>query len=301
MRLDSIRPVPSLEYQSIHDLIEKTVFLPKHSWSKPLADMALDGLVSGKWRAYGAYNEINELMAYLDYKECQEGIIEIGIVFTREEFKGNGLMKLMLHFLLSRYSRSDIICGTYEKNGGMIACLKSLAFEVLEIREKDRVDGSSTIVFIHKSNVIHINNDVSLRKMRIGDLPGALKLWHSSAGVKFRSYDDSEESIARFLNKNPDTSLVLEQGNEIVGTLLCGNDGRRGFLYHFIVREDLRNMGLGTQMLKTVYKELNRQGIPKAGLVAFRDNISGLHFWQNNNWDLRDDLYYLDRPLDTIS
>lgn len=100
--------------------------------------------------------------------------------------------------------------------------------------------------------------------------------------------------VLRFLNRNPNTSLVLDLNGEIVGTLLCGNDGRRGFLYHFVVREDLRGCGLGKRLLKTAYSRLRESGIAKSGLVALADNISGVQFWVHNGWVRRDDLYYLD-------
>lgn len=135
---------------------------------------------------------------------------------------------------------------------------------------------------------------IVLRQMRIHDLDGALSLWSNTPGVVVREYDDSPEGITRFLKRNPDTSLVLDLNGEIVGTLLCGNDGRRGFLYHFVVREDLRGCGWGQRLLQTTYSRLRESGIAKGGVVVLTDNMSGVQFWEHNGWLNRDDLYYFD-------
>ena len=152
--------------------------------------------------------------------------------------------------------------------------------------------------FITNEGVKKLNNSGTvLRPMRPEDLDGAIRLWCQTEGVIIRNYDDSPEGIARFIKRNPKTSLVLDQQGEIVGTLLCGNDGRRGFIYHFVVRRDLRNRGLGTMMLNEVYRHLREDGIAKGGLVALTSNKLGLEFWKNRGWSRRDDLFYFDFPL----
>lgn len=138
---------------------------------------------------------------------------------------------------------------------------------------------------------------VILRPMQVNDFDGATHLWANTSGVAMREYDDSLEGIKRFLSRNPDTSFVLDLNGEIIGTLLCGNDGRRGYLYHFVVREDFQGQGLGTRLLEAVCSHLQESGIPKVGLVAFQSNILGLQFWKHKGWTLRHDLYYLDRLL----
>ena len=142
-----------------------------------------------------------------------------------------------------------------------------------------------------------MKDNIILRPMLIDDLDGATWLWENTPGVVMREYDDSPESIKRFLTRNPDTSFVLVWDGEIIGTILGGNDGRRGYLYHFVVREDFRGKGLGTRLLEAAYSRLQESGVPKAGLVAFQNNISGLHFWKHKGWFLRQDLYYLDFSL----
>ena len=300
MKVETIRPIKEDEFLLVRDIISRTKFLPKWSWPEELCDMAYGGLISGKWTGIGCFSDQNELMAYLDYKEHLDGEIEVGIVFTREYYQGRGIMKLMLKFLMARFPKNDITIGTYERNGGMICCIQSLGFEEESRQENDRIDGSATIHYRHTSGYVKVNNNINMRKMKVSDLEKALALWRKTPGVVVREYDDSVEGFIRFLSRNPETSLVLELSEEIVGTLLCGNDGRRAFLYHFVVREDLRGKGLGKQLLNAAYKHLIEQGVPKAGLVALQENKDGLNFWTHNNWILRDDLYYLDVPLQIL-
>lgn len=140
-----IRRVRRNEFVQVREAIRDNYFLAKRSWPKPLCEMAYDGLVQGKWIGYGCFGDHGDLMSYLDYKESVSGEIEVGICLTQDQFKGRGLMKLMLKFLASRYPDREITIGTYEKNAGMICCIKSAGFEEECKTPDDRIDGSATI------------------------------------------------------------------------------------------------------------------------------------------------------------
>ena len=85
--------------------------------------------------------------------------------------------------------------------------------------------------------------------MTIEDYQGVHDLWMTIKGFAIRSIDDSREGVERFLKRNPATSVVAEENGEIVGSILCGHDGRRGCLYHVCVREDCRMRGIGKSMV----------------------------------------------------
>ena len=89
-----------------------------------------------------------------------------------------------------------------------------------------------------------------IRAMMIEDYEGVYKLWKQIKGFGIRSIDDSREGLERFLRRNPTTSIVAEEEGEIVGSILCGHDGRRGCFYHVCVAEEHRMKGIGTQMAK---------------------------------------------------
>ena len=75
-----------------------------------------------------------------------------------------------------------------------------------------------------------------IRVMTIDDYDEVYALWKKIRGFGIRSIDDSREGVDRFLKRNPTTSVVAVKDGKIVGSILCGHDGRRGCLYHVCVR-----------------------------------------------------------------
>ena len=117
-------------------------------------------------------------------------------------------------------------------------------------------------------------------------------------GFGIRSIDDSKEGVARFLKRNPTTSVVAEKDGRIVGSILCGHDGRRGCLYHVCVDEDYRRHGIGKRMVVFAMKALKEEKINKVSLIAFRTgNDIGSAFWNTIGWTERLDLNYYDFTL----
>ena len=139
----------------------------------------------------------------------------------------------------------------------------------------------------------------TVRTMKIEDYPGVRALWMTIKGFAIRSIDDSEEGVARFLLRNPTTSVVAEENGEIVGAILCGHDGRRGCLYHVCVREDKRMNGIGKAMVVHCMEALKKEQISKVSLIAFTVNDIGNAFWRCIGWTKREDLNYYDFVLNT--
>jgi len=71
-----------------------------------------------------------------------------------------------------------------------------------------------------------------IREMKIEDYDKVYELWMGIHGFAIRSLDDSREGVERFLKRNPTTSVVALCGEKIIGSILCGHDGRHGCLYH---------------------------------------------------------------------
>ncbi len=136
-----------------------------------------------------------------------------------------------------------------------------------------------------------------VRIMTIEDYEGVYALWKKIKGFGIRSIDDSKEGVARFLKRNPTTSVVAEKDGRIVGSILCGHDGRRGCLYHVCVDEDYRRHGIGTRMVVFAMKALKEEKINKVSLIAFTENDIGNAFWNTIGWTERLDLNYYDFTL----
>lgn len=138
---------------------------------------------------------------------------------------------------------------------------------------------------------------MTIRAMTIDDYEEVYALWMSIKGFAMRSLDDSRDGVARFLKRNPDASVVAVADGKVVGSILCGYDGRRGCLYHVCVREDYRRQGIGKAMVVYCMKALEKEAISKVSLIAFTQNDIGNAFWKEIGWTKREDLDYYDFVL----
>ena len=136
-----------------------------------------------------------------------------------------------------------------------------------------------------------------VRQMKIEDYDQVYALWTKIRGFGIRSVDDSKEGVARFLRRNPDTSVVAVEEDQIVGAILCGHDGRRGCLYHVCVDPDWRMRGIGKTMVVYAMEALKKEEINKVSLIAFTQNDIGNAFWKEIGWTKREDLNYYDFTL----
>ncbi|MCC8196635.1 MAG: GNAT family N-acetyltransferase [Ruminococcus sp.] len=133
---------------------------------------------------------------------------------------------------------------------------------------------------------------MKIRLMNIKDYSAVYRLWMSCAGMGLNTIDDTEEGINRFLERNPDTCFVAEDKNGIIGAILVGNDGRRGYIYHTAVLPGYRRQGIATQLVDTAMEALHKIGIIKVALVVFNRNETGNTFWESMGFTERDDLVY---------
>lgn len=132
------------------------------------------------------------------------------------------------------------------------------------------------------------------------DYSAVYSLWLSCKGMGLNNLDDSEEGISRFLARNPSTCFVAEDGG-IVGAILAGNDGRRGYIYHTAVSPEYRERGIGRELVEAALKALEALGISKAALVVFARNEDGNAFWERLGFTPRNDLIYRNKAMAEMS
>ena len=136
-----------------------------------------------------------------------------------------------------------------------------------------------------------------IRAMSIADYDKVYALWMSCKNMGFNDLDDSREGVERFLNRNPDTSFVAMEEGEVVGVILAGHDGRRGYIYHMSVGEAYRRQGIGTRLVERCLSALKAEGINKAALLVFNRNEAGNAFWERQGFAIREDVAYRNREL----
>ena len=138
---------------------------------------------------------------------------------------------------------------------------------------------------------------MKIRKMRITDYDNVYALWRKTPGMGLNDIDDSREGIERYLKRNPRTSFVAELDGELVGVIMAGHDGRRGYIHHTCVAPELWNNQIGTRLVETALEALRAEGICKAALVVFERNERGNGFWERMGFTVRPDLIYRNREL----
>ena len=139
--------------------------------------------------------------------------------------------------------------------------------------------------------------NMKIRKMTIDDYNAVYSLWLSCKGMGLNDVDDSEEGIKRFLDRNPETCFVAEWDSSIVGVIIVGNDGRRGYIYHTAVHPDYRHRGIASALTEKAIAALDSLGISKAALVVFGRNEAGNAFWEKMGFTERTDLVYRNKSI----
>jgi putative acetyltransferase len=137
--------------------------------------------------------------------------------------------------------------------------------------------------------------EVEFSAMSIADFDEVIALWQASEGIGLDDDVDSRSGIAAYLTRNPGISQVARHRDRIVGAVLGGHDGRRGYLHHLVVTTEWRNRGVGKGLVDACLARLASADIRKCNLFVFFDNGGARSFWGRTGWNERTDLRVLQR------
>lgn len=126
--------------------------------------------------------------------------------------------------------------------------------------------------------------EIQTREFVIEDYETAVELWKRVEGVEIAEGDD-REGVAQFLARNPGLSRVATDGSIMIGVAFCGNDGRRGYIYHLAVDPNYRGQGLGKRLVDECLEGLRRLGLQRANILVATDNPRGREFWSKCGWE----------------
>ena len=138
---------------------------------------------------------------------------------------------------------------------------------------------------------------INIRVMTISDYEEIYDVWINTPGMGLNSTDDSKEGIEKYLKRNPTTSFVAEFDGKVVGVIMAGHDGRRGYLHHTAVLSAYRNQGIAKTLVEAAMKALEKEGIHKVALVAFKKNEIGNGFWEHLGFVEREDIVYRNKNI----
>ncbi len=131
----------------------------------------------------------------------------------------------------------------------------------------------------------------TIRPLHVDDYSCVRALWEDTEGMNLEE-SDSEEAIAIYLNRNRGLCFVACDGETVIGTLLCGHDGRRGIIRHLAVRKSYRRTGIAKALIERSLSALAESGIKKCNIFVLDTNVEGRRFWEHLGWHILKDNYW---------
>ena len=237
--------------------------------------------------------ENEKLISFCTYAE-QDDVREpaltpwVGFVYTFPGYRGKRYMGNLLDYAetLARLEGRNYVyistgeTGLYEKYGYSFWKLMN------------DVNGESSRVYRKE-----ICTPFHFRIMTIDDYEKVYSLWMSCRNMGFNNLDDSREGIDKYLKRNPSTCFVAAAEDSVVGVILSGHDGRRGFIHHLAVSEEYRCQGIASRLVEYALSALKAEGINKAALLVFNYNETGNAFWEDQGFTARNDVTYRNKVL----
>ena len=133
-----------------------------------------------------------------------------------------------------------------------------------------------------------------VRRMRAGDIAGAQRIWRA---VFHPRLGDTRRGILRFLSRNPGMSSVAVSGAKVVGVILCGHDGRRGYIYRMAVDSQFRRRGIGTALAHSAVTAFRRARVPRCIHFIGPKNLASQAFWKQVGWKMPEDRGIMTRDI----
>ena len=130
---------------------------------------------------------------------------------------------------------------------------------------------------------------IEIRELVPDDYDGLIALWTASDGVTLRDADQ-RTPLTAYLVRQRGLSFVAVDNGTIVGSTLCGTDGRRGYLQHVAVATSHRRRGIATALVERSITALSERGIDKCHLMVLADNVGAQAFWARIGWKERSEI-----------
>jgi ribosomal protein S18 acetylase RimI-like enzyme len=137
--------------------------------------------------------------------------------------------------------------------------------------------------------------DLVIRSFARGDEEAVISLWEA-AGLT-RSWNDPRKDIARKMTIQPESFLVAVLDGEVIGSVMAGYDGHRGWINYLAVTPSSRRAGVGRALMSEAERILREAGCPKINLQVRGTNDSAVGFYEALGYTT-DDVISLGRRLE---
>jgi ribosomal protein S18 acetylase RimI-like enzyme len=136
---------------------------------------------------------------------------------------------------------------------------------------------------------------VQIHEFEINDYNVVFELW-KEAGLVIRPGDDVN-GVRMKLMRDSDLFLLARLEGEIVGCVIGGWDGRRGWVYHLAVKPSYQRQGIATALLSEVEKRLGEKGAKKINAEIYESNTKSLKFFKARGYETHPDLVMVGKHL----
>lgn len=117
----------------------------------------------------------------------------------------------------------------------------------------------------------------TIRQFQPADADATVALWEA-CGLT-RPWNDPHVDIARKLTAQPELFLVAEDEGAIIGSVMAGYDGHRGWMYYLATASTHRGLGVGRSLVAAAEELLEAMGCPKSQLMVRNDSHSAIDFY----------------------
>ena len=125
-----------------------------------------------------------------------------------------------------------------------------------------------------------------IRKATSADQNSVIAVWSDCGLVKPQNNPDNDFQLA--LATLSSTILVLEKDHEIIGAVMVGFDGHRGWIYYLGVKPQHQNNGYGQQLVEAAENWLDERGAPKSMLMVRHSNTTVLEFYKKLGYSVEE-------------
>jgi ribosomal protein S18 acetylase RimI-like enzyme len=128
---------------------------------------------------------------------------------------------------------------------------------------------------------------LGIRPFQIADKEAVIELWREVFPNE-PAWNEPDAVIHRRLAFERQPFLVAAQGNAIVGTVLAGYDGVRGWIYHLAVASSVRRAGIASRLMVAAEDQLVALGCPKVNLQVRAANADVVAFYKAIGYEIDD-------------
>jgi len=138
---------------------------------------------------------------------------------------------------------------------------------------------------------------VRIEDFKLADYEAVSRLWRDAGpGVCARPTDELE-GIKLRLTRDPDLFLLARSGQRVIGAVIGGWDGWRGYVYHLVVDAELRRRGVAGALMDELESRLRDKGAIKAKCQIYTDNEHSLAFFRRRGYEIEENLHAVGKWL----